>query len=300
VSNRRREALRGLAMVLAPVAVLALFIGFPVVLAVDFSLGHLGGPNAAVSSIALHKFSAHGHLATFAAYRSVLESPTFVRNLVATIWVTAATVVVVLALALAVGLYARLSSGWVAKAASALSVVPLFIPVVIASYSILTFWGPGGLVKTIAYHLGAKAFPTLGYSLGGVLVGEVWVNLPFGVLMIASGLQGVPDSVIEAARDAGASFPRIVRQIVLPLVALPMVIVATFTAIYVLGSFTVPYLVGPTSPNLLGDIMAVTFQAFDEPQQAVVMAVVVFLIAAGVGAIYVRASIRANRRSGVV
>lgn len=287
-------------MVLAPVGVLALFVGVPVILAVDFSLGHLGGPNSAVSSIALHKYSSHGSFATLAAYRSVIESSTFVRDLAATLWVTAATVLIVLVLALGIGLYARLSTGWVAKAASALSVVPLFIPVVIASYSILTFWGPGGLVKTAAYHLGAKAFPTLGYSLSGVLIGEIWVNLPFGVLMVASGLQGVPDAVIEAARDAGASLPQIVRHIVLPLVALPLVIVATFTAIYVLGSFTVPYLVGPTSPNLLGDIMAVTFQAFDEPQQAVVMAVVVFLIAAGVGAIYVRASIRANRRSGVV
>ena len=77
------------------------------------------------------------------------------------------------------------------------------------------------------------------------MIGEIWVNVPFGVLMMASGLNSVPNALIEAARDSGASLPRTVARVLLPMNVIPTVIVATFTGIYVLGSFTVPYLTGP-------------------------------------------------------
>ncbi len=66
---------------------------------------------------------------------------------------------------------------------------------------------------------------------------------------------------------------------------IPTVIVATFTGIYVLGSFTVPYLTGPTAPNLLGPSMSNFFSAFNQPQQAEVLAIVVFVLALGIGAV---------------
>jgi ABC-type spermidine/putrescine transport system permease subunit I len=78
---------------------------------------------------------------------------------------------------------------------------------------------------------------------------------------------------------------------------IPTVIVATFTAIYVLGSFTVPYLTGPTQPNLLGPTMSNFFSAFNQPQQAEVLAIVVFGFALGIGAVYVWANVRTGKRS---
>jgi ABC-type spermidine/putrescine transport system permease subunit I len=119
------------------------------------------------------------------------------------------------------------------------------------------------------------------------------------VLMMSSGLNGVPNNLIEAARDSGAGMPRVVRSILLPMNVIPTVIVATFTGIYVLGSFTVPYLTGPTAPNLLGPSMSNFFSAFNQPQQAEVLAIVVFVLALGIGAVYVWANVRTGRRSGV-
>jgi ABC-type spermidine/putrescine transport system permease subunit I len=79
---------------------------------------------------------------------------------------------------------------------------------------------------------------------------------------------------------------------------IPTVIVATFTGIYVLGSFTVPYLTGPTAPNLLGPAMSNFFSAFNQPQQAEVLAIVVFVLALGIGAAYVWANVRTGKRAG--
>jgi ABC-type spermidine/putrescine transport system permease subunit I len=183
---------------------------------------------------------------------------------------------------------------------SALSVVPLFIPVVIASYAMLVFWQSDGFVKTLAYHLGWHSFPTYGYTLTCVVFGEIWVNVPFGVLMMSSGLNGVPNNLVEAARDAGAPMWRVVLSILLPMNVIPTVIVATFTGIYVLGSFTVPYLTGPSAPNLLGPSMSNFFNAFNQPQQAEVLAIVVFVLALGLGAVYVWANVRTGKRSGAI
>ena len=91
---------------------------------------------------------------------------------------------------------------------------------------------------------------------------------------------------------------RTVRLVLLPLTLVPTVIAATFTAIGVLGRFTLPYIVGPTAPNLLGPIMAVTYSAYNQPQQSEVMAMVVFGLAAVAGVAYVWANFRAAKGSG--
>lgn len=285
-------------MVLPPVAVVAVFIGFPVGAAIAYTLGKTGGPNSTVALFAQRQHVAK-HGVTFAAYREVLGNAHVRGDLWATVWVTLVTIAVVVLLSWTIGLYVRLSDTRIARTVSALSVVPLFIPVVIASYAILTFYAAQGFIKTLAYHVGWHSFPTLGYTLWAVVIGEIWVNVPFGVLMMTSGLNSVPNALIEAARDSGASLPRTVRSVLLPMNVIPTVIVATFTGIYVLGSFTVPYLTGPSAPNLMGVSMAQFFSSFNQPQQAEVMAMIVFALAAGIGTIYVWANMRAAKRSSV-
>ncbi len=285
-------------MVLPPVAVVAVFIGFPVGAAIAYTLGRAGGPNSTVALLAQRQHIVH-HGVTTAAYREVLGNPHVRADLWATVWVTLVTIVVVVLLSWAIGLYLRLSDTRISRIVSALSVIPLFIPVVIASYAILTFYASQGFIKTLAYHLGWHSFPTLGYTLTAVAIGEIWVNVPFGVLMMSSGLNSVPNALIEAARDSGASLPRTVRSVLLPMNVIPTVIVATFTGIYVLGSFTVPYLTGPSAPNLMGVSMANFFSAFNQPQQAEVMAMIVFVLAVGIGTIYVWANVRASKRASI-
>jgi ABC-type spermidine/putrescine transport system permease subunit I len=286
-------------MVLPPIGVIAVFIGFPVGAAIAYTLGKTGGPNDVVSLIAQREHVAH-HGVTIGAYREMLSNPTVREDLWATVWITLVTLVVVLAVSWAIALYLRLSNTLLSRIVSSLSVVPLFIPVVIASYSIFIFWGPDGLFRTIAYRLGFHGFPSLGYTLTCVVLGEIWVNIPFGVLMMSSGLNGVPDALIEAGRDSGASMARVVRSILWPMNVIPTVIVATFTGIYVLGSFTVPYLTGPTQPNMLGPTMSNFFTSFNQPQQAEVLAMIVFVLAIGIGAVYVWANVRSSKRSGSV
>lgn len=291
----RTARLRGLLLASPPIVVVALFIGFPIVAAILYSLGYGEGPNSVVSSIAQGQ-----HLTrsgpTLGAYRDVFTDRSFARSLRVTVVVTVASTAVTLLLAVAVALYARLSGSRLSKLLSAMAVVPLFIPVVIASYALLSFYAKDGFLASVAQILHLPQ-PVFSYTVTGVTIGEIWTSLPFAVLMLTSGFAAVPDALLEAARDVGSSTLRTVWSVILPIANVPLIIAATFTAIGVLGSFTVPYLIGPTAPNMLGPGIQQTFGAFNRAQQAQVMAVVLFVLASAIGAAYVWANVRAARRS---
>jgi ABC-type spermidine/putrescine transport system permease subunit I len=119
------------------------------------------------------------------------------------------------------------------------------------------------------------------------------------VLMITSGLAAVPEPLLEAAQDVGARGLRRFFAVILPLTLVPTIIAATFTAIGTLGSFTLPYIVGPTAPSMLGVLMGSTYTSYNEPQQAEVMAVALFVLALLAGVPYVWANFVTTRRSGV-
>ena len=286
-------------MALPPVILLALFVGVPVVLAIGFSLGHTGGLNSTIASIGLNTREATSWWGTAQAYVDVFTDPRFTRDLGVTVGVTVVSTAIVLALALGIALNLRLRGGRLASVFAGLAVVPLFIPVVIASWAILTFYSGDGFVRTVFALVGLTG-PTWGYTTVAVVIGSVWTSLPFATLMAISGVQSIPDAMIEAARDAGASSFAIVTRILVPLSAIPLVIAATFTAIGVLGSFTVPYFTGPNAPSMLGVDISKYFQAFNHPQQAIVMAVMVFVLASGIAFFYVWANFRSAKKEGRV
>jgi len=304
--RRSREAKRtsrlsplGFVMALPPILLVLLFVGFPVVLALAFSIGFTGGLNSIVAMIGLNVHHADNWWGTFAAYADVFSNAQFLQDLLVTVVVTVVSAVVVLFMAMGIGLYLRMRGGWLANVLSGLAVVPLFIPVVIASWAILTFYSGDGFVRSVFALVGLQG-PTWGYTVIAIVIGSVWTSLPFAVLMVASGLQAIPDAMIEAARDAGAGFVRIAYSIMMPMAFIPIVIAGTFTAIGVIGSFTVPYFTGPNAPTMLGVTLTNYFTTYNEPQQSIVMAFTIFIAAAGIGAFYVWANFRSAKEQGRV
>lgn len=284
----------GLAMSLPPMVFLCAFIGVPIALSIAYSLGDLSAANSATVQLALHQVRAV-HLVTLGVYRELFANPIFLKDLWATVWITATTVVVVLALAWAIALYMTFSDGPVARLIGILYIVPMFIPVVIASYALVVFYNQGGFLSSVFSHLGLPNLTMPSYSGAGILIGQVWTNISFAVLMISSGLKAVPPTHLEAARDIGATRLSQIWHVLVPQNLLPTTIATTFTAIGVLGSFTVPYLMGPNSPQMLGVAMYSYFTSYGEPQQSQAMAIILFVMALGVAYVYIRANLRQER-----
>jgi putative spermidine/putrescine transport system permease protein len=173
--------------------------------------------------------------------------------------------------------------------------IPLFVPVVIASFAMITFLVNHGLVSTILYRLGIRVFPALVYNATGIVLTEVWTTLPFAVLILGAGLQAVDDALIESARDVGAGPLCTFAAVILPLNFTSTMINVTLLFIAVFGSFTMPYLVGGNAPQMLGVAMANYLIQYLRRTESVTIAVVAFAIAALVGAVYVRSVGRRER-----
>lgn len=288
-SWRRREtgSKGGKAVLFAfvPIIFLIVFGGVPILLSLLLVLGHTGGPNQAVSELGQNEITGHG-LGTLGAITQVLRDRVFEQGLVATVAVLLVSSIVVLGIGLGITLWQRLRPSRPASLLQFLSVVPLFIPVVIASFALWTFWGDRGFADSLGQLVGLKHDFIFSGSLGGVAIAEVWVSLPFAVLLLRSGLASMSDSSFDAARDAGAGMFHTTIRIVVPQLRRECLVVFCFTAVGVLGSFTVPYIIGPSSPLLLGVDAANTFSAYNEPQQAAVIGFAIFFLAVLIGCIY--------------
>ena len=284
-------------MALPPMLLVVCFVGLPILIGFTFSLGFTGGPNRVVSIIGQEIHKKDHWWGTFAAYIDVVKDSRFPGDLRTTIFVTVISTLLVLILALGIAIYQRIIGGRIATVMITLTLIPLFVPVVISSWAIHTFYAGDGFMRTFFSHFGIN-FPTLTSTVSAIVIGSVWTSLPFAILMVTSGLQSVPDALIETAQDAGAGFFRIVRTILVPLAMTPIVIAATFTAIGIMGSFTIPLFLGPNQPTMLGVEISNFFGAYNRPQQSIVMAFIIFAAASGIAFIYIWANVKSAKQSG--
>jgi ABC-type spermidine/putrescine transport system permease subunit I len=291
--ERVREATLGLGMVAPPLLVLLCLIVLPAVQAAIFSFGIVPSDNLV--------FSTGQHLVksdtpTLDVYRDLLASP-FVRDdLWLTIWISLMSVAFVAVVGYVLALYVRFGTGWIPRVVRSLYLVPMFVPVVIASYAAITFYVDRGVLAALLHAVGLP-FVSPAYRASGVVITQVWYNIPFAVLMLGSGLDGIEQEQIESANDVGAGFLTVLWRIVLPLNMVPLLIVLTFTFIGVIGSFTIPFLIGPNAPQMMGVAIQAYFSNYNQPQPAVAMGVLLFAICALAGALYVWATSRSNKHA---
>jgi putative spermidine/putrescine transport system permease protein len=288
---RVREAVFGLLLAAPPIIVLVALIILPALDALRFSLGIVPEGNITYSN-GQHLITSSRP--TLAVYRNLIDSKFFRDDFALTAFVVVLSVAIVLVVSYVLALYVRFGTGWIPQIVRSLYLVPMFVPVVIAAYALITFYGNHGALDAILgrLHIGYES-PI--YHRSGIVLGQIWTNIPFAVLILGAGLDGIAQELIEAARDVGASFPAVLRRIVLPLNVVPTLIVLTFTFIGVLGSFTIPYLLGPNAPQVFGVAMQAYFSSYQQPQPAVAIAVMTFAFAAVAGVIYVWATVRSRR-----
>lgn len=282
----------GVLLASPPILLIIAFIGFPVINAVGLSLGYTGGLNTTIALIGNNTHETTSWAPNAGAYSDVFASARFRSDLWVTVWISLLTTVIVTVTAWILALNMRLNPSRLSALLPALAVIPMFIPVVIGAWAMIRFWAADGLIGSIAVLFGVQDPPQIAFSTLLVIMTQVWASLPFAVLMISSGVQSVPQVLIDAARDSGAGTLRIVADVIAPIAMVPTVIAMTFTAIGNIGSFTVPWLTGPAAPSMLGVTMTRTFTSYGEPQQSVVMAMVVFALALTIGVLYVWANYR--------
>lgn len=230
-------------------------------------------------------------------YAQVLATRIVRSDIIFSVEIALVSVAVVFCLSYPLALYLRFAQGRLPSLFAVLFTIPLFVPVVIASFAMITFLVNHGLISTMLYRLGIEGFPPLVYNATGIVLTQVWASIPFAVLILGAGLQAIDDALIDGARDVGAGPLRTFVSIILPLNTTPTMIAVTLLFISIFGSFTIPYLVGGNAPQMLGVTMTNYLIQYLRRTEAVTMAVIAFIIAAAVGVIYVASVSRRERNS---
>lgn len=270
------EALAGLALVALPVALLLALTLWPTLRMVAATFTVKGA------------FSVSGYTAFFTDAYSMA-------NLRFTIAMSVTSTLAALTISFGIALYLRFATGRIPAMIHALSLFPLFVPSIIISYALVRFLGPNGLFQLLLEQVGFTHYRTPYLTPVGPFLAFVWEALPLPVLVLSAGLTQVSDHAVEAARDLGAGPFRILREILLPQIRRSLLIAFALIFLGIIGAYTVPYMLGPAAPEMMGVFMQRTLGNLHDIDAAQVQAVVLMVIASVVGAFYIATMLKSDR-----
>jgi ABC-type spermidine/putrescine transport system permease subunit I len=217
-------------------------------------------------------------------------------NLAVTLWTTGVCAAFLVPICLSIALYLRFATGRLAAYVQGLAIFPMFVPSIILSYAIIRVLGPNGTVDLLLNAVGLPKIHTPYLTPWGPVIGLIWDNIPIAVLILLSGLGAVSNASIEAARDVGAGRIAVLWHIILPRIWNSLLVAISFTVLGIFSAFTLPYVLGPAAPEMMGPFMQRTFRDLNQPTMAITQAVITFAFCIAFGLFYVR-SVARNRRA---
>jgi ABC-type spermidine/putrescine transport system permease subunit I len=133
--------------------------------------------------------------------------------------------------------------------------------------------------------------PGLLFNPRGIILMNLWFNIPFATMIIVAALSGISDSIIESARDVGAGRARIFLQMIVPLSIRDVMIAMTFIFMSNISSFTTPYLIGENFPQMLGVFLRKQFsnRAYE---RAAAISVLIFLFSSVSAIVYIYTNLK--------
>ena len=141
-----------------------------------------------------------------------------------------------------------------------LVVVPFWTNSLIRTYALKVLLGTRGLINGWLLDLGLIERPLqMMYTEVAVIIGLVYVLLPFMVLPLYSSIEKLDGRLLEAARDLGANgWQRLVR-IILPLTLPGIIAGCLLVFLPAMGMFYVSDLLGGAKHLLIGNLIKTQF-----------------------------------------
>lgn len=162
--------------------------------------------------------------------------------------------------------------------------LPFFANLLIRIYAWLLLMRPTGAINAALLSIGIIDEPlNMMFTEFAVIVGLVYVFIPFMFLPIYASVERLDWSLVQASQDLGASPIQTFRRVILPLTAPGLFGGAVIVFIPVLGNFIVPAFLGGSKVQMTGNVIERQFlQArnwpFGSALAMVVMASVLVLV----------------------
>jgi spermidine/putrescine transport system permease protein len=191
---------------------------------------------------------------TLAAY-SGLFNPTFLKVTLGTLQISVAATALMVSLAIPAAYYIARSK-W-RSALLLLIIIPFWTNFLIRVYAWIAILGNNGLVNNTLVSLGLwREHVQLLYNKGAVIVVTVYAYLPYAILPLYASIEKFDFSLLEAARDLGATKSQALLKILMPGISAGITTAVLFTFIPVFGSYAIPQIVGGKDSFMLGNIIA--------------------------------------------
>ena len=140
-----------------------------------------------------------------------------------------------------------------------LVMMPMWINLLIRTYSLMALLDNGGLISSLMQSLGLGRLNFVGTS-EAVILGMVYDFLPYMVLPIFTAMTKLDKSYIEAAQDLGCSGIKVLFRVVLPLTVPGIVSGVTMVFVPSISTFYISQKMGVGSFDLIGDTIERQFQ----------------------------------------
>ncbi|WP_095499037.1 spermidine/putrescine ABC transporter permease PotB [Paraferrimonas haliotis] len=137
-----------------------------------------------------------------------------------------------------------------------LIIVPFWTNSLIRVYALKVILGTKGLLNWALLNLGIIETPMrLMYTETAVIIGLVYILLPFMILPLYSAIEKLPTSYSEAARDLGASRWAYFKDIMLPLTTPGIIAGVLMVFLPAMGMFYLSDLLGGSKNPLIGNMI---------------------------------------------
>jgi len=187
------------------------------------------------------------------AYRALIN-PLFARVTATTLGISLMATIVTIGLALPVAYYmARSGKAWLIL----LVIVPFWTNFLIRIYAWIAILGNNGFLNSLLIGLGVtEDYVQFLYNRGAVITVLVYTYLPYAILPLYSTIERFDFTLLEAARDLGATHAQSLTRVLLPGVRSGLFTAVLFTFIPTYGAYAVPQLIGGQDSYMLGNIIA--------------------------------------------
>jgi alpha-glucoside transport system permease protein len=145
----------------------------------------------------------------------------------------------------------------------------VFLPMAIAATALAIIWNfvyapdPDiGLLNAIADPFTEQSISWLGNpSLvnASLITAGIWGSVGFATVILSAALKSIPSEILEAARVDGARESQIFFRIIIPMVSLPISVLAVTLIVNVIKLFDLIYVLTNGGPGVKSRVVAFTF-----------------------------------------
>jgi putative spermidine/putrescine transport system permease protein len=220
---------------------------------------------------------------------TIITSKAVVTALMTTNWISLMVTLLVLLISYPLAYYLANNQGMRFTLVLFCIVVPYFTSIIVRTYSWMVLLGRNGIINQVLLYLGVINEPlALLYTKTGILIGMVYVLLPYMVLTLFATMKAIDPSLMRAARGLGASGFYAFTRIYFPLSAHGVVSGSLIVFILSIGFFITPALMGGPSDVMIAMLIERSVEIMFDWSGAAIMSLLLLFATLVLYGIYYR------------